>query len=449
MINHFLVLAKRTLLRNSLFSLVNVISLAVGLSVCYYSALFVYNEFNYEAVYSKSERIVRLTMHIKSNRYDMKWARQDRNYMNALPSEIPEIKNLVRFQNYYPRNVVIGDNAFKVNHGYSTDANVFNVFDFLLIEGNPGKALEKPNSVVLSESTARKLFGNNTAYGETIAIVNDTGTRKEVYQVTGIMEDVPSNTHLPVNMLTSFSGPEERIGWAYTYLLLQPRVDYKQVQKKINQYVNRKGGEDAAIASFPLQPIESIHLNSSLAREIQPNSSKSRVLLIGIAGLIILILCIINFLNLTTAQSLGKVQEMGIRKVMGATRKNLIGYFFTESLMLCLLVGVLGLVTIIILSSEFKLFNSIAVPLQKLWPLAFMMITGIALAATYYPALMLSSKNILVAMKSKEGSLRGKQLVKNGLVAFQLIICVMLVSAALITRNQYNYLVSKDLGINY
>jgi putative ABC transport system permease protein len=286
MITHFLILAKRTLLRNSLFSLVIVISLAIGLSVCYYSALFVYNELSYEAVHSKSERIVRLTIHIKSNHYDMKWARQDRDYMNALAVEIPEIETLIRFQNYYPRNVVVGNNAVKVTHGYSTDADVFNVFDFQLLKGNPEKALKKPNSVVLTESTAQKLFGNNTAYGETISIINDTGTGKEVYQVTGIMKDVPSNTHLPVNMLTSFSGPEERVGWAYTYLLLQPRVDYKQVQKKVNQYVNRKGGEDAAIASFPLQPIESIYLNSSLAREIQPNSSKSRVLLIGIAGLI-------------------------------------------------------------------------------------------------------------------------------------------------------------------
>ncbi|MDW7692628.1 FtsX-like permease family protein [Flammeovirgaceae bacterium SG7u.111] len=439
----------RHLYRNKPFTFINLFGLAIGLSVTLFVALFIYNEMNYEQMHSKADRIFRLSMHLHSGNYDTQWARVNADWVNNLQAEIPEVERLVRFQDYQPRNVKVGEHTFKVENAYTTDADVFEVFDFNLFEGDTSSALSNPYSVVLTASMAQKFFGKTDVVGQEIEILDDTKLENTVYLVTGVMDDLPSNTHLPVNMLASFASGEERKGWAYTYLLLHDQ-NPSSVEGKMPSFILKHAGEeDAQTIDLFLQNIKTIHLHSDLAREIMPNGKMSYLYLFGSVGLFVLLMSCINFINLNTAQSLKRMREIGVRKVLGSSKFDLVAYFFFESFIIASVATVLGLLLVTETLPFFRDFSPIAIPITTLLPFALTVILFIAFVASYYPAFILTRQRAVSAMKSKNGftPYTGKFNTKNILVSAQLVLCITLISGALITRSQFHYLMDKNLGL--
>ncbi|MBX2842634.1 MAG: ABC transporter permease [Flammeovirgaceae bacterium] len=450
LIRNYLKITFRQLSRNKLFTLINVIGLSVGLSIAFFIAMFIINELSYERMHSKKERIFRLTMHAQDANYNMHWARQNLDWINNIPEIFPEVEELIRFQDYDPRNIVVGENNFKIPYAYSTDAEVFKVFDFNLISGDPATALENPNAVVLTQSMALKFFGKTDPMNKEIAFMGKNGTEKKHYKVTGIMEDFPSNTHLPINLLTSFDSAEARTGWAYTYILLKPESPLDQFNNKLPEFIKQNTiANVGSNLALPLQPIASIHLHSDLAREIKLNGNISHIYIFGVVGLFVLFLSAINFINLNVAQSLKRVKEIGVRKTLGSSRQNLVVYFLLEANVITLLATILGMILVMVALPYFNQIIPVAIPIITILPIALVIALFIGGVAGFYPAFILTRRGAIDAIKSKNGfnPSKGNFSVKNGLVAFQLILCITLISSALITESQFKFLIEKNLGL--
>ena len=449
LLTNYLKIIFRQLKRNKLFSVINVAGLAIGFSLCFFLLLFILNELSYENFHKKGENIARITMHIQDANYDMHWARINQDWINKLPESYPEIKQLVRFQDYEPRNIQVGEDAFKIQYAYTTDAAVFKVFDFQFIDGNPEKALLEPNSVVLTQSLAHQFFGTDKVLNKDLYILNKTGTEKELYKVTGVIEDVPENTHLPVNMLTSFSAEKDRTGWAYTYLLFENEEDIAALEAKLPDFIKENlKAEDAVKYTLPLQPLKSIHLHSDLAREIKANGNISYLYIFAIVALFILIMSGINFINLNVAQSLKRLREIGMRKVLGSSRTNLRFYFLLEANVVTLLAATVGVLLVYLLLPYFQQFLPVESNITAIIPFALVFSIIIGSLAGYYPAFVLSKSNIILAVKNKTGFNPANRNfgLKNFLIAFQLVLCIVLISSALITQSQFEFLVNKNLG---
>jgi len=444
---------KRHLLKHKFFTIINITGLAIGLSVVFYIGIFIINELSYEQMHQKASRIYRLSMHVRNpgTNYDIHWARVNLDWVNNLPTVFPEIKTMIRFQDFYPRQFRIGNDLFKVPFSYTADADVFDVFDFNLIRGNPATALTDPYSVVLTEHWAEVFFGDKDPVGKEIIITGQTGENHEVYKVTGVMEDLPANTHLPVNALTSFRDQAARTGWAYTYILLNEEDDAEEVTAKLPGFTKQYLEEDeAANLDFKLQPLRSIHLYSNLAREIIPNGDIQQVYLFAGVGFLILIMSTINYINLNAIQSLKRLREIGIKKALGSTRKNLTSYFLLEANIIVFLAAATGILLLQISTSlfdqQFQTWKSLA----KAVPLVILMTLIVGTISGFFPAFVLSRAKALTAIKDKVGrfSTSGGINLKNILVAFQLTLCITLISSALITRSQFEYLTQKNLGLN-
>ncbi|UZR97943.1 FtsX-like permease family protein [Chondrinema litorale] len=449
LLTNYLKIIFRQLKRNKLFSVINVAGLAIGFTLCFFLLLFILNELSYENFHKKGKSIARITMHIQDANYDMHWARINQDWINKLPESYPEIKKLIRFQDYEPRNIQVGDDAFKIQNAYTTDAAVFEVFDFQFIDGNPDKALVEPHSVVLTQSLANQFFGTDNVLNKDLYILNKTGTEKELYKVTGVIEDVPENTHLPVNMLTSFSSENDRTGWAYTYLLLENETDITALQAKLPDFIkDNLKAEDAAKYTLPLQSLKDIHLHSDLAREIKANGNISYLYIFAIVALFILIMSAINFINLNVAQSLKRLREIGMRKVLGSSKANLKFYFLLEANVVTFLAAFIGVLLVYMLLPYFQQFLPIASNVTAIVPFALLFSIIIGSLAGYYPAFILSKSNIILAVKNKTGFNPANKIfgVKNFLIAFQLVLCIVLISSALITQSQFEFLVNKNLG---
>ncbi len=444
-------LAIRHFKRHSFFTSINVAGLTLGFAICLLIGLFIIKELSYDHFHTNADRIYRLSMRIKGGDYDVHWARQNTDWINQLPEEIPKVETLIRFQDFYPRNVKVGDNTFKQEFAYTTDAKVFSVFDFELLQGNPATALEKPQTVVLTQATAQKFFGNQPAMGQSISLISQYGSEKTDYQVTGIMKDLPKNTHLPVNMLTSFGSPEDRQGWAYTYLLLKNPDDLPAVTAQIPAYVQQHNpNTEGPEFTFPLQPLEDIHLQSNLAREIIPNGSMTTVYIFLGVGIFILIMTTINFINLNAAHGLSRIREVGVRKILGATPLSLQGYFIFEAILLSVMSASIVLLLVIIsadwLTDLLSVSSLSAAVILGLYLVSIL----VGVAAGFYPALMLTAQKVAMAIKNMVSARPGRGIwqPKYVFVAVQFMLCIVLISGSLITRSQFTFLVDKNLGLD-
>jgi putative ABC transport system permease protein len=330
--------------KNRSYAILNLLGLAAGFSVFIFAAAYVYFETHFESSHEKRDRIYRATyQYSPPGGYQSHWARIPFEYINNLPQEIPGIKTLVRFQNHARKYVRIGDEKFKPTHAYVADADALNVFNFELISGNAKTALVEPHSIIITQSLALKYFGDRDPMGAEVSVIGDLDSAETLHHVTGIMKDLPANTHLPVDMLLSFRDAAERTGWAYTYIMLEPGTDINKVTLQMPGFIRKYSSEEEAKNdAIVFQPLTGIHLDSDLARELVPNSKRLYVTIVGFAGLFILLIAAINFMNLNSAMALGRAKEVGMRKVMGATRGQLIHSLMTESVVYNLVALMLG-----------------------------------------------------------------------------------------------------------
>ncbi|MCX2742979.1 ABC transporter permease [Mangrovivirga sp. M17] len=439
----------RRLLRYRLNALINITGLSIGIAVSFIIGLFIYSELSFDTFHSKHQNIERLTMHINKPGYDMHWARVNNDIINRFKSEFDEIRQLVRFQDYYSRNIKVEEQLFSLDHAYSVDKEVFSIFDFNFISGDE-TALSKPNTVVLTKSIADKFFGDNDPIGKEISILHADGQTEVRYIITGVIQDLPKKTHLPVNLLTSINREEERSGWAYVYLLLDENADAKLLESKIASFINDHGDESLSDISFHLQNISDIHLYSSLAREIVPNGDISYVYLFVIIGFVILIMSVTNFVNLNTAQSIKFMKDAGIRKFLGSSVGDLKKYYFTESLVI---VAISAIIAVFIILFSIPFFRELAIlefPGMLLGLFLILTIPLISLAGSYFPAKILPSQKVSDAFSNKLAgfTLHSKWSLKNFLLASQVVLCVVTISIALITNSQFKFIVNKNLGLD-
>ncbi|MFN2440905.1 MAG: ABC transporter permease, partial [Chitinophagaceae bacterium] len=324
MIKNYLKVAWRNLMKNKIFSLINILGLTLGFTSCFLISLYIQHEISYDKYHQNSKRIYRLATHIQGSTYGEGIAKIAAPWAPAAKQEIPEIEEFTRFMRYGQALIKQGAEQIYDEEGFFADSTVFKVFSWKFNNGNASTALNEPNSVVLTESFAHKLFKEVNPVGKTLNIDNEP-----VFKVTGVIQDPPPNSHFDFSFLVSLSTykNDDLHSWTnyqfYTYLLLKPGASSEAVAKKLGNLLTTNLKEEAKAHTPFLQLLTDIHLHSNLFREITPNSDVTTIYIVGIIALIILFIACMNFVNLTTAKAANRAKEVGIRKASGAKKSNL------------------------------------------------------------------------------------------------------------------------------
>lgn len=469
MFKNYFKVAVRNLLRKKGFSLINILGLSIGIACCLLILLHVQDESSYDKHHEKSDRIHRMALERIYPDHTSFYAVIPAGFAAVVSEDVPEVEMTTRLLRPFQDVVVtIEEDTYKEdrNRVMFADSNAFDLFTFPLLQGDAGTALKKPNSVVLTEKVAQKYFGTTDVIGKQL-----TTGQGEVL-VTGIMEEQPENSHVSFDLLFStgllrFLEQPNYISFsAYTYLLLEEGVDPNVVEGKLPQVVdNYASGQIQQRMSvsyeeyiqagngytYFLQPLTDIHLHSQLEGEARANGNITYIYLFVAIAIFILLLACINFMNLSTARSAERAREVGVRKVMGSGRKQLIGQFLMESI----IVSLLSLfVAIALVRLGLPFFNSWADKElvldfgQTAWLipvlLAFAVLVG--LMAGSYPAFVLSSFSPVTVLKGNFKTSQKGTLLRNGLVIFQFAISIFLIAGTLVVYRQLNYIQDKNQG---
>lgn len=446
----------RSLFKNRLYALLNLGGLIIAFSAI--SAIWVYveHETSYEAFHSKSDRIYRATYAYDNQQgFAVHWARVPVDYVNELQDEFPGIEEFIRFQRFGQRYIRIDEKKFRPRHVYTVDSSVFKVFDFDLIRGDPQTALTKPSSIVLTESKAKAYFGSVDVIGKTLQLVGDFDPEGKPFLITGVMKDLPANTHLPVDIFLSFGGSEERRGWAYVYILMKELANIEDLKAGMPDFIARHNDPESAIAvNFEFQQLTDIHLHSNLAREIIPNGNAIYPRLFRFVAIFILLIALFNYINLSSTMAMTRGREMGIRQLLGASRWHLMGFAMGESILLNLIaaLGGLGLTVMILPVFEEWIGSQLVFDLSKL-------VTGIVLTAIVggflagiYPGIVLTGFKPLTILKQQGvGNARrprSRLSFRKVMLTLQFAASILLVGSSFIAWSQLRFIKNKNLGLN-
>lgn len=455
MLRNYVKVIARNMYRNMLYTSINVMGLAMGFAAFMLTVIYLHYETSFESFHSKSDSIYRPTYAYDSgNGYDVHWARIPVSYINELPNEIPEIKQLIRFQNHERKYIRVGENKFRPKHVYITDHEIFEVFDLPFISGDPVTALEEPHSIVITESLAMQYFGDTDALNKEIFVLGDWSVEEITHKVTGIVEDLPSNTHLPIDMLISFKNEDARSGWAYVYILLEEGVDIESIKTKMSDFIKKYADENSVNkVAFDFQPLRDIHLHSNLAREIMPNGNFTYIKIFLAVGLFILLVALVNYINLNSALILDRSKELGLRKIWGSANRQVISYLLIESIAYNLLSMILAVLLAFAIYPYFRAITGISFILNP-WFLAMILIllTLICgLITGIFPLLSIPKNNPLDQLKSIKSIGTGKAYtfnLKRALVMLQYTVSIVLIGSALIARNQFYFINESNLGLS-
>lgn len=454
MFKNNLKLALRVFWKNKTYSLLNIFGLALGFACCLLIGLYVQQELSFDRYHQKHQRIYRLANQVTGASYENGIAKVTAPWGEEAQRTIPEVESVCRFV-FFGRSVFRkGDQNSYESYGFFADSTALTMFTWPLTQGDPQTALREPNAIVLTQTLAERYFGEQNPMGEAITIDD------QEYQVSGVMEDIPANSHFPVNFLVSmstYSHPDmnDWVRWNqfYTYVLLRPEADLPTVNTKLQVMIEQNLDAERAEVTHPLlQPIASIHLHSKLHREIATNSDVAYVYLFSLIALFILIIACFNFINLSTARAVHRAKEVVMRKVTGATRSSLIGQYLGESY---LLVG-LSVVVALLLATTFLpylnafLNRSLTLDLLNNWPLTTGLLTLtllVGLLSGAYPAFVLSGFRPGKILKGSM-TFAGNAWLRKGLVVAQFAIAVFLIIGALVISSQLSYIQNKNLGFN-
>jgi len=429
-------------------AIVNISSLSVGLACFILISLYVRYELSFDKYHDNHDRIYRL---VSFDTEGQGIAKIPGPVGPALLEGLEELQGVTRFSFMAARLFNNGKDKFYETGGFYADSTVFNIFNYGLLEGEPASALSQLNSIVLTRSLAEKYFESESALGKTLDIDNET-----TFKVTGIIDDIPPNSHFTFNYLISMENDQR--GWKenwrrtqyYTYFILAKGADPDVVKTKIRDVLQPYMEEDAYDAYIPeFQLLTSIHLNSSLFRELTPNGSKKRVMFYGIIGLLILLIGCVNFINILTAKAADRIKEVGIRKSLGAVRRELINQFLAEASVMVLLATFIALGFSYFLIPELNSITRSFLNFRDILSLDFM---GILIAINVltvlisgsYPAFYLSSFS--AANLTNQNRTVSKSSLRNILVVFQLTISTFLIIAIAIVSLQQDFISGKDLG---
>ena len=465
MFRSYFTVAIRHLSRRKGYSFINVMSLALGIACCLLIMLYIRDELSYDRFHGKADRIYRV---ISEERQGGGVVRSIRSAEVMTPTarfmrqDFPEVEDMVRFNP--PVNawmVKYGDRRFYERDFYLADSSVFNVFDVPLLAGNPRNALSGNDRVVLSESVARKYFGDEDPMGK---ILDAEGTFH--LEVAGVMADLPPNTHLGFDILASFRIQEafteqslDDWGWrrSYSYVLLREGSDPAALEARLPAFVEKYVGDihdgETSSLTYRLQPVTDIHLHSRLERELTPNSDIRYVYLFAAIAVFIILIACINFMNLATARSAGRAREIGLRRVFGAVRGQVTRQFLSESLVMSGLAVCIALVVVTLGLPWFGLVSGKSISLDAdtvLFILGAVAVTGIVvgLVSGSYPALYLSGLAPIDTLKGALSGDAGNVGMRRTLVAGQFVISIALIICTGVVYDQLDYIRKRNLGMD-
>ena len=460
MLRNYLLTAWRNLLQQRGYTLINLLGLALGMACCLLIILYVQHELAYDRHHERADRIYRISSEMKMGGNRDHYAMSSMAAGPEVSARYPEVDTFTRFlYSSSARSVRVADRAFKEERIFLADPQVFDVFSYPLVEGQPTQALQQPNSVVLTQALARKYFGDEPALGQRLRIDEND------YEITGVMADLPDNSDFRFNGLISMSTlpeaarPALKQDWGrvvfYTYLLFERPEAAQGFDAKLRAFVNERvipfweeNGVKGAM-TYHLTPLTDLHFTQGVSYD-NPKGRRSYLYIFSLVALFILLIACFNYINLAVAQSARRSVEVGVRKATGASGQQLLGQFLGESLLLSLMAMGLALLMVEVALPFFnqlagKNFVSGMVWNGPMLGLILLIALLVGLAAGSYPAVFLARLKPIEVLKGPL-SLSGRQWLRKTLVVIQFSISIALIIATLVVGEQMSFMQSRDLG---
>ncbi len=462
MLKNYITSTTRNLRKHKFYAFINIFGLVVGMTAGFMILQYVYYELSYDNFFENKENIYR----VQTNRYNngelaTQWAAGCAGVGNHLKEDFPEVEDFV-IMHSSGAQISFEEDYFQLTHPYYASANFFEFFSVPLLQGVDSLVLKDPWTVVLSKSLAKKIFGDENPVGKRIKQNDATD-----FTVTGVFEDLPERSHMKFDLLYSFesyvlfTSPEARTAWQWdgflNYISLHPGTDPEDFSQKFPDWIIEREGEELeqynAGMDFVLQPLEKIHLISNYIAEIKTTGNEKTTYFLLIIGLFVLFIAWINYINLTTARALNRAKEVGIRKVLGSYRAQLVFQFMFESFVLNLLSFLIATILVLLVFPSFNDFVGRSALYS--WPdspvfwigLASLFIAGFFLSG-FYPAFVLSRFRPITVLKGKFSGSTGGNTLRKGLVTFQFLASVILITGTYVVYKQMNYMQSQDLGVD-
>ncbi len=458
-------IALRNLWRHKSFSFINILGLSIGIAVSFVILLYVVDEISYDRFNAKADQIVRVVFQANINGGKINESNVMPPVAAVMQKDYPEIEAATRLRQYGTSKITYREKILKDEQVALVDPNFFDVFTVHFLSGNAGSALNAPNSIVITRQSATRFFGAADPIGKTLTLNND-----ELYTVTGVIDNLPATSHFHFDMFGTLPGREEAksdswmVSNYFTYLLLHKGYDYTKLEAKLPAMVEKYMGPQIlkemgmSLAQFrtkgnqlgfALQPLTSIHLHSHTTSELEPGGDMQYVYIFSAIALFMLLIACINFINLSTAGAAGRAKEVGIRKVMGSLRFDLVRQFLVEFLLIALFAL---FISFLLLQLALPVFNelsgknlSLGIQLQPVVALISLSLL-VGLLAGIYPAFYLSSFQPVAVLKGKFfGGVRSFKL-RSVLVVFQFFISVSLIVSTIVVYRQMHYIQNKKLG---
>ncbi len=472
MLRSFLQIAIRNFAKRKGYSILNLLGLTIGITCCLLIFKYVAFERSYDNFHPSADRIFRVQeTDYQSGRFEAKWATTSPAVGPTLQKEMPEVENSCRLYQVGAQFVnPLNNTRFLEEKSYAADSSALTMFSLPLIKGNPAIALNGIYKVILSETTAFKYFGNDDPIGKTLAYENNG--KRQPLEVTGVFKSLPPNSHLAPDVLISYptlkyySGAYDKTqdytqtAWSwndfYTYIRLKPSTDRKAFETKLQEFENRhynslpehKANND--YNTLQLFPLTEIHLYSHYGEEAEANGDGSSVSFLFMIAFFIAAIAWINYINLATARSLERAREVGVRKVLGALRKDLIRQFLVESFLLNGLALILAVIATWLVNPLFNRLTGRTIetmPMTYAQIFAALFITGTFLSGVY-PAFVLSRYNPVAVLKGLFKNTAGGQFLRKTLIIGQFTASILLIAGTIIVYNQVHFMRSRDLGVN-
>lgn len=461
MLWNYIKIALRNLSRQKEYTLINLAGMSSGMAACILIMLLVIHELSYDRFHHGVEDIYRVAIDGQFGDDILNIPLTNAPLCHAMIEDLPEVVSATRIENNDETALFSqGGHHFYEEGLLMVDSTFFDVFSFNILQGNPHTALTTPYSIMLTQSAARKYFGTENPMGQTLRMNNQYS-----FKVTGILADVPDNSHIQFTMLASFStlyaqGKKEHYNdWGsfmlYTYVRLVPGSNIKETEAQFPALFEKHLGDLSSITNIKirpyLQPLTNIHLHSHLIGELTPSGDIAHVYAFTAIALFILLIACINYMNLSTAQAVKRSREIGIRKVLGADRHALIRQFLGETVLFTLIAIILGLLFTELTLPLFNQITNVKLSLQNLTPQQWIvMLMGLALFtgifAGSYPAFFLSSLQPVQVLKGAISSSRRKPTARNILVVFQFTVSIVLIISTTVIYQQLDFLQNKKLG---
>lgn len=469
MFKNYLKVALRNLWKNKAFSAINIVGLSAGLAVCLLIILYVKDELSYDKYNAQAENIYRLDADIFFNGTQFTSSVAPAPLAPTLKKDYPQVIQYVRLKDFHDILIKKDNQNIQDHNAVFADSTFFQVFSVPMIAGNRLTALNEPNSIVIDETTARKYFNSTDVVGKTLFVDNYVNCK-----ITGVIKDIPSQSHFHFSFIRPMNDTyhDDQGDWLSnnyaSYVLVRPGVSRSSIQDKVNTTINnylakqleqvlhtnandlKKGGNHFL---YPVMPLKDIHLRSNKSYEFEANGNITYVYIFSVIAVFILLIACVNFMNLSTARSANRAKEVGIRKVAGSLRSNLITQFLTESVLMSFfsLLLALGLAALLL-----PLFNQLAgkhmsvLTLFSSWllPVLVALVIVVGCLAGSYPAFYLSSFQPVQVLKGSIAKGFKSSWLRNGLVIFQFFISITLIIGTIVIYNQLNYIRSREIGYN-